>query len=104
MLALVMALALGAQQQQTTTCRRVYNQVVCDTTTFPVPNTIPPLSPRLDGYSGALGVTPSYQESELKRQRSRAPSRAILPCEELALTALRAGNAYLAQSFLNNCD
>lgn len=109
---LVLAL-MAMAQQQITTCRAVYDRVVC-TTDAPVPPLSPP-SQRLDGNAAALGTAPSYDQQQVNqatieamRQRNEALAENLrlqrqAQCRDAALTAFQAGQDILGKSLLKNC-
>lgn len=115
---LVLAL-MAMAQQQVTTCRTVYDRVVC-TTDAPLPPTPMQLPQRpLDGYAGALGggqnLVPDYSRQhsnqatiEAMRQRNEAMAKNLrlqrqAQCRDAALTAFQAGQDILGKSLLKNC-
>jgi hypothetical protein len=97
-------------QEQTTTCQEVGGQTVCTTT-----------DRTLDGYAGALGRMPSYNELEMQRQQVEAlklqnraarnalerPSRNAAwtaECAKLAVDILKAGQPDLSDRLLSLCE
>lgn len=113
----LLMMLVGTAQEQVTTCRTQFDQVVCTT---PAPITPPQnRDTRLDEYGRAMGaaqsVQPSYSQEALTQQRIRslrvqneAMQRRIdnnrrEQCRDEALTAYQAGKGVLAEKLLKKC-